>query len=91
VTDRSARVTVETPAGRSAPSEGRPAPVHRDAVGSRGERAPCSLSQVVAPTVARSGRRLFDDDGDLARLDLLDVARTPSGAVLLGYRVAPAG
>jgi hypothetical protein len=39
-------------------------------------------------TVAGKGRRLFDDDGDLRRLELDDVVRTPSGILLLGYRVA---
>jgi dihydrofolate reductase len=49
------------------------------------------LRLVVAPTVAGSGRRLFDDDGDLRRLELVDVARTPSGILLLGYRVPTSG
>jgi dihydrofolate reductase len=45
------------------------------------------LRLVVAPTVAGKGRRLFDDDGDLRRLELDDVVRTPSGILLLGYRL----
>jgi dihydrofolate reductase len=45
------------------------------------------LRLVVAPTVAGKGRRLFDDDGDLRRLALVDVARTPAGILLLHYRV----
>jgi dihydrofolate reductase len=44
------------------------------------------LELVVAPTIAGQGRRLFADD-DLRRLDLRHVARTPSGILLLGYRV----
>jgi dihydrofolate reductase len=47
------------------------------------------LRLVVAPTVAGGGRRLFDDDGVLQKVTLLDVDRTPSGALLLGYRVGP--
>ncbi len=49
------------------------------------------LRLVVAPTVAGTGRRLFDDDGDLRRLELTDVVRTPSGILLLGYRVPTSG
>ena len=45
------------------------------------------LQLVVAPTVARTGRRLFDDPGELQRLELTGVDRTPSGLLLLGYRV----
>ena len=45
------------------------------------------LQLVVAPTVARAGRRLFDDQGELQRLELTGVQRTPSGLLLLGYRV----
>lgn len=45
------------------------------------------LRLVVAPAVAGRGRRLFDGDGDLRKLDLLDLERTRSGALLLGYRV----
>src|SRR4051812_42587125 len=44
------------------------------------------LRLVVAPTIAGRGRRLFEDE-ELRRLDLLDVARTPTGTLLLGYRV----
>jgi len=44
------------------------------------------LRLVVAPALAGSGRRLFGDD-DLRRLDLIDVARTPTGSLLLGHRV----
>lgn len=44
------------------------------------------LRLVVAPTVAGHGRRLFDGDG-LQKLELLDVERTPTGTLLLAYRV----
>ena len=46
------------------------------------------LRLVVAPTIAGSGWRLFSD-GDLRRLDLLDTVRTPTGTLLLHYRVCP--
>ena len=45
------------------------------------------LRLVVAPAVAGSGRRLFEGEDALQQVDLVDVARTPSGAVLLHYRV----
>jgi dihydrofolate reductase len=45
------------------------------------------LRLVIAPTVAGRGRRLFDDDGVLQKVTLLDVERTPSGTLLVGYRV----
>ena len=45
------------------------------------------LQLVVAPTIARQGQRLFDSEGALRRLELSDVARTPSGILLLDYRV----
>jgi dihydrofolate reductase len=48
------------------------------------------LRLMVAPTIAGTGRRLFDEDADLRRLELLDVVRTPSGIVLLDYGVTPA-
>lgn len=49
------------------------------------------LRLLVAPTVAGTGRRLFDEDGALQRLELVDAVRTPSGILLLDYRVgAPA-
>jgi dihydrofolate reductase len=44
------------------------------------------LRLVVAPTLASRGRRLFDGDGALQRFERLDVERTPTGLVLLGYR-----
>ncbi|MGQ0575063.1 MAG: dihydrofolate reductase family protein [Pseudonocardia sp.] len=43
------------------------------------------LRLVVAPAIAGRGRRLFGDD-DLRRLELVDVERTPAGALLLDYR-----
>ncbi len=43
------------------------------------------LRLVIAATIAGHGRRLFDGDDALARLDLIDVDRTPSGALLLCY------
>jgi dihydrofolate reductase len=43
------------------------------------------LRLVVSPTVAGRGRRLFAGDGDLQRFELLDVDRTTTGALLLGY------
>ena len=46
------------------------------------------LRLVVAPTVAGSGRRVFDDV-QRRRLELLEAESTPSGALLLGYRVGP--
>ena len=30
---------------------------------------------------------MFEDGGALARFELIDVDRTPGGAVLLGYRI----
>jgi dihydrofolate reductase len=45
------------------------------------------LQLVVAPTVAGRGRRLFGDDEQLQRFELVDVARTPSGLVLLHHRL----
>jgi len=49
------------------------------------------LRLVVAPAVAGHGRRLFDGDDALQRLDLLSADRSPSGSLLLHYRVAPRG
>ncbi len=49
------------------------------------------LSLVIAPTLSGIGRRLFDaelfEDDDVRRLELLRAAGTPSGGVLLDYRV----
>ncbi len=44
------------------------------------------LQLVVAPTVAGRGRRLFEGEDDLRRLELDDAESTPSGLVLLHYR-----
>jgi dihydrofolate reductase len=49
------------------------------------------LSLAIAPTLSGIGRRLFDadlfGDGDVRRLELLRVAGTSSGGVLLDYRL----
>ena len=44
------------------------------------------LRLVVSPTLAGSGRRLFEDD-QVRRLDLLRVVKTPTGAMLVDYDV----
>lgn len=49
------------------------------------------LRLIIAPTVAGHGRRLFDEAGALKKVSLTDVDRTPSGTLLLGYRVDPDG
>jgi len=43
------------------------------------------LRLVVAPAVAGHGRHLFGDD-ELQKLEMIDVDRSPSGALLLHYR-----
>jgi dihydrofolate reductase len=43
------------------------------------------LRLVIAPVIAGRGRRLFGDD-ELQKLELVDVDRSPSGALLLHYR-----
>ena len=43
------------------------------------------LRLVVAPAIAGHGRHLFGDD-DLQKLEMIDVDRSPSGALLLHYR-----
>ena len=43
------------------------------------------LRLVVAPVIAGRGRRLFGDD-ELQKLEMVDVDRSPSGALLLHYR-----
>ena len=48
------------------------------------------LRLVIAPAVARRGRRLFDDQDELLKLELLEVRGTPSGALLCDYRIGPA-
>lgn len=44
------------------------------------------LVLLVHPVVAGSGKRLFSDDGDLQRLQLVEAKPTSSGAVILTYR-----
>ena len=48
------------------------------------------LRLVVAPSLARAGRKLLGDDldGSLRQLELLDCRRTAAGAPLLAYRFA---
>ena len=45
------------------------------------------LQLVVGPTFGLGGRRLFPELEDVQRLELLQARPTPSGAVLLTYRV----
>jgi dihydrofolate reductase len=45
------------------------------------------LRLVVGPAWGCSGRRLFASSGDTRRLELLNAIPTPSGSVLLAYRV----
>ncbi|QGN59221.1 dihydrofolate reductase family protein [Nostocoides sp. HKS02] len=45
------------------------------------------LQLVVGPTVGFTGRRLFSSTDDIRRLDLISARPTPSGAVLLTYRM----
>jgi dihydrofolate reductase len=44
------------------------------------------LRLVVAPTLAGRGRRLFDDDAPMHRLELGDVERSSAGSLFLTYR-----
>ncbi len=44
------------------------------------------LRLVVAPTLAGRGRRLFDDDAPMHRLELSEVERTSAGSLFLTYR-----
>jgi dihydrofolate reductase len=46
------------------------------------------LQLVVGPAFGFSGRRLFANPDDVHRLELLSAKPTPSGSVLLAYRVA---
>lgn len=43
------------------------------------------LRLVISPTIAGSGRRLFEDGAANRRLELLRAERTPSGALLADY------
>jgi hypothetical protein len=45
------------------------------------------LRLVVSPVVAGGGRRLFADQDDVRKLELIRSEGTPSGAVLVHYRV----
>ena len=45
------------------------------------------LQLVVGPVVGCPGRRLFEASGELRRMTLLNAQRTPSGSLLLAYRV----
>lgn len=44
------------------------------------------LRLLVHPVVVGKGKRLFADQGELKRLNLVDVQRTSSGTVILGYQ-----
>jgi dihydrofolate reductase len=46
------------------------------------------LQLVVGPAYGFAGRRLFASADDTHQLELLSAASTPSGSVLLGYRVS---
>lgn len=46
------------------------------------------LQLVVGPAVGCSGRRLFPVVDEVRRLDLMSATPTPSGSLLLGYRMA---
>ena len=46
------------------------------------------LRFVVVPTLAGKGRKLFEREDELRRLELIDSRSTPSGCLLVGYRVA---
>ena len=41
---------------------------------------------MVAPVVAGRGRRLFDGDDELQRLELIDVTSSPNGTLFLAFR-----
>ncbi len=45
------------------------------------------LRLVIAPTIAGHGRRLFGTDAALQKLELIDSNRSPSGALVLHYRI----
>jgi dihydrofolate reductase len=45
------------------------------------------LQLVVGPAAGFSGRRLFAGDDGVSRLELLSAQPTPSGSLLLGYRL----
>ncbi|MQA85110.1 MAG: dihydrofolate reductase [Streptosporangiales bacterium] len=45
------------------------------------------LRLVIAPALAGGGRKLFKDEDNLRKLELLRAVGTPSGALLVDYRV----
>jgi dihydrofolate reductase len=47
------------------------------------------LQFVVGPAVGFGGRRLFEKSDSVSHLELLSASSTPSGCLLLGYRVSP--
>ena len=49
------------------------------------------LRLVVGPAFGFTGRRLFTGADEVHRLELLDATATPTGSVLLAYRVLPGG
>lgn len=49
------------------------------------------LEMVVGPAVGFPGRRLFAGAGDIRRLELLKATPTPTGGLLLAYRVPVGG
>ncbi len=50
-------------------------------------RLVAELRLVIAPAIAGHGRRLFDGDDDLQRLDAVSVDRSPSGSLLVHSRI----
>jgi dihydrofolate reductase len=48
------------------------------------------LQLVIGPAFGFPGRRLFDRPDALRRLELLSAARTPTGSLLIAYRMPPA-
>ncbi len=49
------------------------------------------IQLVVSPSIGFPGRRLFEGSETTRRLELLSARRSPSGTMLLGYRVRRAG
>ena len=52
-----------------------------------GARMVDELRLVIAPAIAGHGRRLFEADDALQKVELIDLDRAASGALLLHYRV----
>ena len=48
------------------------------------------LELVIAPSIAGTGRRLFEGDDELQKLDLVELVRSPSGSTLAHYVLNPA-